>query len=47
MKQSGFYYFFKKIWPTVYHIINGLLYFILSLIKDIIKFAIQQIKGEI
>lgn len=33
------------IWPTIYRIINTILYFFLSLIKSIIKIAIEQIKG--
>ncbi len=35
-----------KIWPTIYRIINTILYFFLSLVKSIIKIAIDQIKGE-
>ena len=34
-----------SIWPTIYRIINTVLYFFLSLIKSIIKIAIEQIKG--
>ncbi len=34
-----------KIWPTVYRIINSLMYFIISLIKAIVSIAINQIKG--
>ena len=34
-----------KIWPTIYRAINLLIYFILSLIKNIVSIAINQIKG--
>lgn len=34
------------IWPTVYRGINGFFYLLLTSIKNAIKFAIQQIKGE-
>jgi hypothetical protein len=37
----------KQIWPTVYRIINGSVYFLLSTTKAIIKACIEQIKGSI
>ena len=36
-----------QIWPTIYRIINTVIYFLLSLIKGIVNLAIRQIKGEI
>lgn len=36
----------KQIWPTVYRIINGSLYFLLTTCKSIIKMSIDQIKGS-
>lgn len=36
----------KKIWPTIYRVINGSLYFLLNLIKSIVKMSIEQIKGS-
>jgi hypothetical protein len=35
--------FFKAIWPTVYRITNGGLYFVLNLLKTIVKMSIQQV----
>lgn len=35
--------FLKQIWPTVYRIINGGVYFILNLIKNSVRMAVQQI----
>lgn len=34
-----------KIWPTIYRVVNTILYFFLSLIRAIVKIAISQIKG--
>lgn len=36
----------KQIWPSVYQFINGAFYFILSVIKGIVSYAIKQIKGD-
>ncbi|HVA96682.1 MAG TPA: hypothetical protein VND99_03425 [Candidatus Acidoferrales bacterium] len=38
--------FLKKIWPFVYRVINGILYFLLSLIRGFFKMAFQMIKGD-
>jgi len=37
--------FLKKIWPTVYRIINSFFYFLITLIKKIITLSIKQIKN--
>lgn len=37
--------FLINIWPAIYRIINGFLYFLLSLVKAIVKIAVSQIKG--
>lgn len=34
-----------KIWPAIYRIINGLLYFLLTLVRAIVKIAVNQLKG--
>ena len=34
-----------KIWPAIYRIINGFLYFLLTLVRAIIKIAVNQLKG--
>jgi hypothetical protein len=44
--ETKFISFMKMIWPTVYRGINGFFYLLLTSIKNAIKFAIQQIKGE-
>ena len=35
----------KKIWPTIYRILNTVFYFILSVIKNIVNGIISQLKG--
>jgi len=45
-EENRFKIILIKIWPTVYRIINGFLYFILSLVKGIVSIAISQIKGD-
>lgn len=45
MKQNRFEYFLKRIWPTIHRIISDIFYFIVSLIKGIISYAIKQIGG--
>jgi len=34
-----------NVWPAVYRIINGFLYFLLNLVRAIVKMAINQLKG--
>ena len=46
MEENKYKAFLIKIWPTVYRIINSILYFIISLIKVIVKAAFKQLKGE-
>jgi hypothetical protein len=41
------YRFLKNIWPTVYRIINSFLFFVLSMTKKTVIYAIKQIKGTI
>lgn len=36
----------KQIWPTIYRVVNGSFYFLMSTIKSIIKMSIEQIKGN-
>lgn len=38
--------FLKQIWPTVYRIINQGLYLIITGLKNSIRMAYQQIKGQ-
>lgn len=35
----------KKVWPTIYRIVNGFFYFLLSFLKNSVKNAIAQIRG--
>ncbi len=44
-EDSQFKIFLINIWPKVYRIINGFLYFLLNLIRAIVKIAINQLKG--
>jgi len=43
--QSPFIVFLKKIWPFIYRVINGILYFVMMLIRNFVRDAIQSIKG--
>ncbi|HSX08644.1 MAG TPA: hypothetical protein VLF93_00645 [Candidatus Saccharimonadales bacterium] len=43
--QSPYIVFLKKIWPYVYRVINTTLYFIINLIKNFVRDAIQSIRG--
>lgn len=43
-EENSFKIFLIKIWPTVYRIINGFLYFLLTVIRSIVSIAINQIK---
>lgn len=45
MNREQAYAYLKSIWPTVYRIINGAFYFLLSLIKTFFKVAIEEFKG--
>ncbi len=36
-----------QIWPIIYRIINNSLYFLLTVIRGIVSYAIRQIKGSI
>jgi hypothetical protein len=45
LQVSPFIVFMKKIWPFFYRVLNGILYFLFSLIKGFIKNAIRMIKG--
>ncbi len=35
-----------RIWPSIYRIINSTLYFLISLVKSIVKYSVRQIKDE-
>jgi hypothetical protein len=37
--------FLKNAWPYVYKVINGSLYFVLSIIKSSVKAGVDQMKG--
>lgn len=38
--------FLVNIWPTVYKVINEILYFAVSVIKGIFKYGFRQIKDK-
>ncbi|GIW61370.1 MAG: hypothetical protein KatS3mg089_0222 [Patescibacteria group bacterium] len=46
MNKEKLLAYLKAIWPRVYRLINGALYFVLNLIRSIIIFAYKQIRGE-
>jgi len=43
--ESPFIVFLKKIWPFIYRVINTVVYFLIMLIKNFVRDAIQSIKG--
>jgi len=43
-KEKAFAYL-KLIWPTIYRIINDSLYFLMSVVKSIVRIAKDQIRG--
>ncbi len=45
LQQSPFIVFMKKIWPFVYRVINAVLYFLIMVIKNFVRDAIESIKG--
>ncbi|MBA3723517.1 MAG: hypothetical protein H0W89_01325 [Candidatus Levybacteria bacterium] len=46
VQQHPIILFLRKIWPYVSRVINTVLYFIISLIKNFFKIAMQMIKGN-
>ncbi|CAN5163057.1 hypothetical protein BH09PAT1_BH09PAT1_0660 [soil metagenome] len=46
MNREKAYAYLKAVWPTVYRIINGGLYFILGLIRTFFKVARDEITGK-
>lgn len=45
-QQSPVVIFLKKIWPFFHRVLNGVFYFLISLIKGFFQNAIQMIKGS-
>lgn len=39
--------FVIQVWPKIYRAINGTFYFLLSLIKGIVVYAVRQIRGDV
>ncbi|MEK7559584.1 MAG: hypothetical protein AAB521_04730 [Patescibacteria group bacterium] len=44
-EENGFKIFLISIWPTIYRLINSFLYFLLTLVRAIVKIAMNQLKG--
>jgi len=40
------YAYLKAVWPTIYRIINGGLYFLYTLIREFFRLAMQEIRGR-
>lgn len=45
MEDKGLKRFLINIWPRIYRIINGTLYFIMTVIKSIVSMAIKQLRN--
>lgn len=46
MNKEKIFAFLRSIWPSVYRITNGAFYFLVLLIKNLIKMGVNQIKGS-
>lgn len=46
MNKEKLYAYVKFAWPTIYRIINDGLYFLINVIKSIVRIAIDEIKGK-
>lgn len=44
-QESGLKVFLVNIWPKIYRLINSFLYFLLTVIRAIVKIALNQLKG--
>ncbi len=44
-EKSGLKVFLVNIWPKIYRLINSFLYFLLTVIRAIVKIALNQLKG--
>ncbi|MBI4080259.1 MAG: hypothetical protein HY430_00640 [Candidatus Levybacteria bacterium] len=45
-QPNKFIILLKEIWPTIYRVINAIAFFLLMLVKNFIKFGMQQLKGK-
>lgn len=45
IQQSKFMIILKKIWPVINRVLNGVFYFIVTIIKNFFKDAFRMIKG--
>ncbi|MFH1186823.1 MAG: hypothetical protein V1697_01470 [Candidatus Levyibacteriota bacterium] len=46
MEESSFKRFLIKIWPTIYRVINTLVYALLNFLKSAVSQSIEQLKGK-
>jgi hypothetical protein len=44
-QDSQFMVILKKIWPTIYRLINVTLYFLLTFLRNSVRYGWEQIKG--
>ncbi len=44
-EKSGLKVFLVNIWPNIYRLINSFLYFLLTVVRAIVKIALNQLKG--
>jgi hypothetical protein len=45
VQQSKFMIIMKKIWPYINRVLNAVVYFIIQIIRNFFKSAIEMIKG--
>jgi len=46
MNREKAYAYLKLAWPTIYRVINDGLYFLINVIRYIVRIAIDEIKGK-
>lgn len=44
-QDNKFLYFLKRIWPTIYRIINTTVYFVFSIVRNLVQGALDQIRN--
>lgn len=45
-QDSRLMYILKTIWPPMYRFVNAILYFIITIVKNIVSGSIKQIKDR-
>lgn len=46
LQQPQWKIILKKVWPTIYRVINSVFYFLINVIKNFFKVAMDEFKGK-